>query len=256
MAQRIDDRWLWLGIGVTAFLALKGIQHCLADLVHQTKLDPYQYEPIKKDEERPEDGMPPPFTAQRPNTYTLILALTLPELKVLADSPHPNISNSAISLILSRISRHPKAGELIVKDLASKNPETSHRAREAIHYVRNTECSSFEDRQGLPISPDGYSSPLHWSDAESEAPDDDGLDRDGEGDVSPLGALRDELLGSRDVVPSIENPVAGWENVPRERGLRTQADGSVAESRRRRREAMVLHEGAGAVTGDDIFRPR
>ena len=53
------------------------------------------------------------------------------------------------------------------------------------------------------------------------------------------------------VVPSLQNPVAGWTNVPRER----PDDGEEAERRRRRREVMVLHEGDGRVEETDIIRP-
>jgi hypothetical protein len=56
------------------------------------------------------------------------------------------------------------------------------------------------------------------------------------------------------LVPSSQDPVAGWTNVPRERPV--DGDAEELERRRRRREAMVLHEGAGAVREDDIIRPR
>ena len=56
------------------------------------------------------------------------------------------------------------------------------------------------------------------------------------------------------LVPSPQSPVAGWTNVPRERPF--NGDDEELERRRRRREAMVLHEGSGAVREDDIFRPR
>lgn len=58
MATRIDDRWLWVGVGVTAFFAIKGIQYALQDIVRLTEIDPYQYEPKTRDEDHPEDSMP------------------------------------------------------------------------------------------------------------------------------------------------------------------------------------------------------
>jgi hypothetical protein len=48
--------------------------------------------------------------------------------------------------------------------------------------------------------------------------------------------------------------VAGWVQVPRERPAVN--DAAEVERRRRRREAMVLHEGSGRVGEDDIFRPQ
>lgn len=47
-------------------------------------------------------------------------------------------------------------------------------------------------------------------------------------------------------------PVAGWTAVPRE--SLESAEG--AEVRRNRREAIVLHEGAGGVEESDIIRPQ
>lgn len=57
MAPQIDDRWLWLGLGVAAFFTVKGIQHALKDIVRLTEIDPYQYEPKKTKGDYPEDGM-------------------------------------------------------------------------------------------------------------------------------------------------------------------------------------------------------
>lgn len=56
MAHQIDDRWLWLGVGVFAFLAVKGVQHALTDIVRLTEIDPYQYEPKRKEKDHPEDS--------------------------------------------------------------------------------------------------------------------------------------------------------------------------------------------------------
>lgn len=56
--------------------------------------------------------------------------------------------------------------------------------------------------------------------------------------------------GTGTLIPSLENPVAGWTNVPRERPTESEA-----ERRRRRREAMVLREGEGGVEEGDIIRP-
>lgn len=51
------------------------------------------------------------------------------------------------------------------------------------------------------------------------------------------------------VIPSDDNPVAGWTNVPRERPAEDEV-----ERRRRRREAMVLRESDGRVEESDIIR--
>lgn len=176
-------------------------------------------------------------------------ALTVHDLRILADSPHPNIANAAISLIISRFARLPHATQTITKDLASSDAATRQRAHTVVHFLRNYDDVPFDARGTLPISPPGYSSPTHWSDVLSE-PSEDGR----AGSLPDLGA---ELVdGGGMIVPSIEDPVAGWENVPRERALSGNEEADDAEARRRRREAMVLHEGRGAVTGSDILRPR
>ena len=56
MTSRIHDRWLWLGLGIFVFFAAKGIRYAITDVVRLTKIDPAQYEPINKNEERPEDS--------------------------------------------------------------------------------------------------------------------------------------------------------------------------------------------------------
>jgi hypothetical protein len=55
MPSRIDDRWLWFGFGAVLLFAVRGIRHAIPDLIRLTKIDPYQYEPNNKKEERPED---------------------------------------------------------------------------------------------------------------------------------------------------------------------------------------------------------
>ena len=71
---------------------------------------------------------------------------------------------------------------------------------------------------------------------------------------SPGGVMGGDGWYGPTLVPSSQDPVAGWTNVPRERPV--DGDAEEMERRRRRREAMVLHEGAGAVREDDIIRPR
>lgn len=57
MTHRIDDRWLWLGVGVLSVVILKGIQYALTDIVRLTKIDPHQYVLEKIHAEHPEDGI-------------------------------------------------------------------------------------------------------------------------------------------------------------------------------------------------------
>lgn len=56
MVRRVDDRWLWLGFGVTIICAIKRIRYAISDIVDLTAIDPHPDEPKpKKHEEQPED---------------------------------------------------------------------------------------------------------------------------------------------------------------------------------------------------------
>lgn len=79
------------------------------------------------------------------------------------------------------------------------------------------------------------------------------ISNDYEFDYGPAAGQSEWVRATHDrgFIPSEDDPVAGWAAVPRER------DSSVeAELRRRRREAMVLHEGVGGFGEEDIIRPR
>lgn len=43
MAPRIDDRWLWLGLGAVIILAAHGIRSAITDVVRLTEFDPAQF---------------------------------------------------------------------------------------------------------------------------------------------------------------------------------------------------------------------
>ena len=58
MPPRIDDRWLWVGFGIFAFFAVKGIRYAIADLIHLTNKDPFRHKTQKNQTRLPEDGGP------------------------------------------------------------------------------------------------------------------------------------------------------------------------------------------------------
>jgi hypothetical protein len=59
MAAHISDRWLWLGVSVFFFAAVKGIHYALTDLVRLTELDAEQFSPKDREvKKQPEDGEP------------------------------------------------------------------------------------------------------------------------------------------------------------------------------------------------------
>ena len=233
MATRIDDRYLWLGVGALAFVVVKGVQYAMADLTILTKIDPYQYEPKSNKSAYPEDD------------------LSLETLQRLSESNNTNISNSAISLVLGRLSRMPQIVQMITDDLASSDPVIQQRSQTAFRFLRYHSSVSLDHNL---LSPPGYQSPTAWSEG-LRTPSEFSLDL-GESSRNPEESP--EVAGT--IVPSIDNPVAGWEDVPRARSQQRRLSEAGSdeieaefERRRRRREAVVVHEGAGAITGRDIF---
>ncbi|KAK3714672.1 hypothetical protein LTR37_007652 [Vermiconidia calcicola] len=240
MVPTVDDRWLWLGFGIIIICAVKGIRYAVSDIVDLTAIDPYPDEPKpKKHEEQPEDS----------------------------ESTETNIANTAISVIIERFSKQdPNAYQNIVRDLRSKNERTREQAKMAINFLHDRPLPPALERQRRPYSPLGYASdslvvtlPARRRTARHLTSDDlarpegmaTGPDPSFE-DLAEEAEAQMDSTAEREIVPSEENPVAGWTNVPRERPVAGEDE---AERRRNRREAMVLHEGEGGVLESDIIRP-
>lgn len=271
MSGRIDDRWLWLSFGIVTIVAVHGIRRAIQGLVAETKLDPYSYEPCEKHTtEHPEDG------------------ITIDNLQTLANSPNPNIANSATGLIVSRTLRNPATITSIRQDLRAPDPATRRRATLALDYLRQHSAydGSLDARpsaapynnfgrpqwSAIGTSDGGFTAAEHavMIDRQRRAAN--------ANEPSVAGATRTRLehrqamleraqaedaedgfyvpgqtnpwADEGDVVPSIENPVAGWTNVPRARPQR--ADATEAEVRRQRREAVVVHNGSGELWEEDV----
>ncbi|QIW96341.1 hypothetical protein AMS68_001859 [Peltaster fructicola] len=153
-------------------------------------------------------------------------SLSLQTLRTLIDSTNPGISQMAIGLVLARLQdrrTHIDVYRLINADAASSDASLRQTAATTLEYLKH-----------------GLSSPEVLSPVLSAA-----------STSSPYLHNNDQLLGlDETIVPSIEVPIAGWTAVPRERPSAGDVD-----ARRRRREAVVLHEGSGEVNEDDIIRP-
>lgn len=186
-------------------------------------------------------------------------------LETLAASTDPNIANSAISLLVSRIRRSKTEMLSIRKDLRSEDQDTRHTATIAFDFLRQwPDIDDDVERSPSPIRRSGRRS--HRSDSDAEQSTGDALaillERER---LQSMEASQTNELGFNPwaiaeeedaVVPSIENPVAGWTDVPRERTSSIpHSDIDEVERRRRRREAIVLHDGVGRLEERDIIRP-
>ena len=244
MAPKIDDRWLWLGFGVFIFFAAKGIRYAITDIVQLTKLDAFDCDSKDQNkDEQPEDskylhfGLFDSFYSNKLMTYHQ--GISLENLKILAESPDPNISNAAISLIVSRFRKSPEAKMAMIRDHQSKDKEIYNRAKTANDFL-----AQWGDLPGSAPRRHSRSVSLDSS-PQVSIEEDTPLTDDGGGGAEWADGI---------VVPSPLNPVAGWTDVPRERPLSGDVD--ELERRRNRREAMVLHEGAGSLAESDIIRPQ
>lgn len=173
---------------------------------------------------------------------------------MLATSPNPNISNAAISLIVSRIGVTPGAMDSILKDKRSDDEVTRRRAQTAIDFMQEWETPIGGNTYAVPDSPvdrehDSMSDQIWTSHGllegeVGEAPDSSLLSRQ---DWTMLGPplRRNAGLGTRDdPQPHPLSNVTNASSLP-----------NSPETRRQRREAMVLHEGEGEVEAGDIIGP-
>ncbi|KAK5124109.1 hypothetical protein LTR85_001812 [Meristemomyces frigidus] len=235
MAPRIDDRWLWLGFGVFIFFAARNIRNAIKDTVILTEIDPAQYEDNdEKGKKQPEDS------------------IDLAALKTLATSPNPNIANAAISLIVTRFAQMPSASQTLAQDSYSKDETIRRQARTAVTFLKDYPLPPYGDGDT------GFELP--WTPTRHHPADDDDAAFEWTPDslpdlIDPREA--DEQLTLGDGVRAIPTPVGRWSDgtgdIPEPRAAHGALE---TERRRRRREAMVLHEGSGGIVEGDIIRPR
>ena len=57
MSRRIDDRWLWLGVGIGLVAAFKGIKYAITDVVRLTQVEPLGKDQDEELQRQPEDCM-------------------------------------------------------------------------------------------------------------------------------------------------------------------------------------------------------
>lgn len=238
MAYRIDDRWLWLGAGIALYITFKGISYAIRDIVRLTAIEPLDKDPDDERQQQPEDcksSNTPRFEL----TLTLPTAISLDALRALATSPHQNISKSATDLLVARCILAEGLLDSVRADIKSSDADVRRAARTTNSFLR-----SWADGAGI--------------DWRSRRPGARGGDGFADADLSPsvlsiesADEFEDSAGAGEALVPSEDDPVAGWAAVPRER-----AGSGDGEMRRRRREAMVLYGGLGSPGEEDIIRPR
>lgn len=168
------------------------------------------------------------------------LGISLEHLKLLTESPNFNIANAATGLVVDRFMRDGDAYRSFMRDLHSEDEATRHRARLTRDFLRTWPAKSGHILPRYP--PSRSDSGRSLSDG-GDLTDEESRLHDGEANLLYDGEINV-------VIPSDDDPVAGWTNVPRERPTADEA-----ERRRRRREAMVLRESEGGVEESDIIRP-
>lgn len=140
-------------------------------------------------------------------------------------------------MIVSRFANLPGAPDIITKDLNSRNATIRRKARQAREYL---------EEWGIQLLPNPVNdedlAPGHLTNRMEHEYDHDFWQRELEqmdSDIS-AGAL-DRIVSRLDELDALESRITGLmaEN----------------ERRRYRREAIVLHEGAGRIVEDDIIRP-
>ncbi|KAI6875759.1 hypothetical protein KC323_g266 [Hortaea werneckii] len=233
MAPRIDDRWVWLGFGVFLFFAVRQLRNSIQETVLLTEIDPAQYEDREeRDKKSPEDS------------------ISVETLKILADSPNPNIANSAISLIVTRFASAKSASEMLAQDAYSSDPKLRSQARTAIAFLKDWPLPPGSDRDptlDMPWTPDR---PSRGYGLRDDADEDDFAGIEWMPETLPE-LIDSGMVDGGAVRRTGMEVVGGLHSRPR-----MLAEDDEVERRRRRREAMVLHEGGGRVVEDDIIRPR
>lgn len=171
-------------------------------------------------------------------------------MKILADSPNPNIANSAISLIVTRFASAKSASEMLAQDAYSSDPKLRSQARTAIAFLKDWPLPPGSDRDptlDMPWTPDR---PSRGYGLRDDADEDDFAGIEWMPETLPE-LIDSGMVDGGAVRRTGMEVVGGLHSRPR-----MLAEDDEVERRRRRREAMVLHEGGGRVVEDDIIRPR
>ncbi|PVI08030.1 hypothetical protein DM02DRAFT_608129 [Periconia macrospinosa] len=219
MAPTIEDRYLWLGLGVFTFIAVKAVSAGLRHIVTLTEVhNPTTPPPLppppatsSRDPSFSSSSSPPPTQPQNKED-----TIKTASLSVLATCTNIEIRRAATKILCDRFMSNPSAGRLLLKDLASDDAETVHRARLALNLLEDYEALSGSGSRSRQQREEmwGLGGVM-------------GISGRGDGGAGGVGGNAREGVAGRD---------------PEERDLR-----------RRRREAMVLNEGDRPVSQEDVW---
>ncbi|KAF2662947.1 hypothetical protein K491DRAFT_8211 [Lophiostoma macrostomum CBS 122681] len=118
MATRIDDRWLWLGLGAFTFVAIKGVAKGLRTIIDLTEV----HEPAPPE--------PPTIPAAALNPHVgKESAIKTASLETLATCSNIEIRKAATKILCERFFAHQPSRERLLKELGSSNERVQHRAQ-------------------------------------------------------------------------------------------------------------------------------
>ncbi|XPS70276.1 hypothetical protein M3J07_002505 [Ascochyta lentis] len=219
MVPNIPDHYLWLGLGILTYTLTHHVSSNLLTITHLTTI----HHPTSPPHSPP---------AHHPQSSTISPS----SLLTLATSPNTEISTSATKILCERFYAHEAARRALLRDLGSGDVRVARRARRAVGVLRGVGVFGFRVEEvggrgggGAGGAFAGFGRGHVWDD----------VDGRGDGDVD----------GDVDVD---DDDVEGWDTTAlRERGV--GAVGSERDVRRRRREAVVIHEGEGRVGEGDVW---
>lgn len=119
MAPRINDFWVWIGLGVFTGIAIKGVAYSLREIINLTEV-----------------RTPPPRPAIPPNTVIRGEdAIKTSSLEILALCNNVEIRKASTHILCERFMTDPDACLRLRKDLRSRNPERARRAKLAFRLL-------------------------------------------------------------------------------------------------------------------------
>ncbi|KAK6432239.1 hypothetical protein LTR95_011589 [Oleoguttula sp. CCFEE 5521] len=133
MASRINDRWLWLGAGITLYIMAHGIRYAVRDILRLTEVPDEWGTDVETKQATVEDSIP------------------ISTLKTLYSSPNSNISEAATALIMTRYRQTPDTRKSIERDAVSADEDVAFRAKRTLSFIRDWEV--LHDRQITSANP-------------------------------------------------------------------------------------------------------